>query len=182
MVKRGHVGVEFEQRHLVAGVRTAILEFKRYTRALGEHLDRSHEVNALVLHEEAEHVSAGAAAEAVVDLALLVDVERGGLLLVERAQRLVGGTGALQVEAGADDVNDVVSEADVFQRALGNDGGHRCGRPLRRSGGPSGLLFAEHGEKTLAVISRFAWRPVPRAWQDRAQRGEVDRVWGERSG
>ena len=54
--------------------------------ALGNHLQGLGEAEALHLHHEVEDVSAFAAAEALVDLQPLVDIERGGLFVVEGTQ------------------------------------------------------------------------------------------------
>ena len=53
----------------------------------GEDLDRLHEADVLGLAHEADRIALRMAAEAVVEALLVVDVERGGLFLVERARR-----------------------------------------------------------------------------------------------
>jgi hypothetical protein len=54
--------------------------------ALGQALERLGEGQVLALHEEREDVAARAAAEAVVELFVLIDGKGGGFLGVERAQ------------------------------------------------------------------------------------------------
>ena len=54
--------------------------------AVGEELDGLAEADVVDLLDEGDHVAALAAAEAVVEAAGRVDVERRGLLVVERAQ------------------------------------------------------------------------------------------------
>src|SRR5690606_20607197 len=49
-------------------------------------LHRLGKVQALEVHQEADGIAAGAAAEAVVELLVRADTERGGLLVVEGAE------------------------------------------------------------------------------------------------
>ena len=124
-----------EQRNLLVNLQQGILgrtaAFVRVrplqpdAGALGEHPRRRGKIHVLVLHHELEHVAARAAAEAVINLSLGVDVERGRLFLMERAKRLVRGTAALELEVCADDLDDVVRASDVFENVLGNDLGHK---------------------------------------------------------
>ena len=65
--------------------RRRLLVFERDAEALGKPLDRSREVEALRLPDEAEEVAALAAAEAVVQPLTRVDREARRPLLVERA-------------------------------------------------------------------------------------------------
>ena len=77
--------------------------------ALGQQLESFRKSEAVHFHNELEDVAAGAAAEAFVELARLVDVEGGGLLLMERAQAQVaaGGANAAQAHILADHFDDV---------------------------------------------------------------------------
>ena len=64
-------------------------------------------VQSVVLHDEANGIAAGTAAEAVVKLLVRVDRERGGFFLVEGAQPLVIAAGALQLHPGINDFYDI---------------------------------------------------------------------------
>jgi hypothetical protein len=73
--------------------------------------------------DEGEDVAALVAAEAMKDLAVGIDVETGGLFLVEGAERHEVRAGAFQGDEGADDIDDVIGGADLFE----------CGRSDQRA-------------------------------------------------
>jgi len=56
----------------------------------GQHIDGRHEINFFIVHHEAEHIPSGSAAEAVEDLAGIVDREGRGFFLMKGAVALVG--------------------------------------------------------------------------------------------
>src|SRR5690606_22049549 len=56
-----------------------------YAHAAAEPAQRVKETQPLGLHDEVEHVTLGLTAEAVVETAVTIDVERRCLLVVERA-------------------------------------------------------------------------------------------------
>ncbi len=86
LARRVPASAAFLARHVHAG-------------ALGQFLDRLGELQLVVVHDEAERVAAGAAAEAVVELLVRADGERGSLFLVERAAGAVVLAGFLQLDA-----------------------------------------------------------------------------------
>ncbi len=64
------------------------------------------------MHQEREDVAALVAPEAVVALAIGIDVERGGLLVVERAEADVVAARLLQRQVATDDLDNVDAVAD----------------------------------------------------------------------
>ena len=82
-------------------------------------LDRVRERQVVDLLHEVDHVAALAAAEAVVPAYRWTDVERGGALVVERAEPLQRtGAGRLERELLADHVLDPDGLADVVDVVL----------------------------------------------------------------
>lgn len=90
----------------------------------GQFLDGLGEVQIVVVHDEAQGVAAGAAAEAVVELLVGADREGGGFLLVERAAGGVVLAGFFQLDARTHHVDDVEAVDQVVNEALGNQPGH----------------------------------------------------------
>jgi folate-binding Fe-S cluster repair protein YgfZ len=88
--------------------------------ALGQTTNGRAEVHALVFHDKFEDAAAGTAAEAVVSLLLRADMERGGFLAVEGAERPPTGAGAFEREIAADDLDDVAGGCDALNAFLGN--------------------------------------------------------------
>src|ERR1035437_4943477 len=99
-------------RLLLAGI---LLEFQRYLRPVGQPPYRLGEVYVLEFLDEAEHVPALVAAEAMENLAVGIDVEAGGLLFVKRAERDEIGPGALERHVRPDHIHDVAGSADLFE-------------------------------------------------------------------
>ena len=93
--------------------------------ALGQFLDRLGKFQLIVVHDEAEGIAAGAAAEAVVELLVRADGERGGLFLVERAAGAVVLAGLLQLDARAHHIDDVGAVEQVIDEGLRDQAGHR---------------------------------------------------------
>ena len=91
---------------------------------VGEQLDRLGEAKPLLLFDELDHVAADPAAEAVVELLLGVDRERGRALLVEGAEPDPAGALAAQVGVGGDDLDDVGGLLEAIE-ALGRDQRHQ---------------------------------------------------------
>src|SRR5690606_38879361 len=96
----GEQRVERRVDGLARGAAAAAV-FARYVHAgaFGQFLDGLGEVQTVVVHDEAEGIAAGATAEAVVELLVRADAERGGLFLVERAAGRVVLAGFLQLDA-----------------------------------------------------------------------------------
>ncbi len=88
--------------------------------AVGEHLDRIGEAETLFLLDELDHVAADTTAEAVVELFLRVDRERGRALVVEGAEADHPGARAAQVGVGRDHLDDVGGLLDPFQALRGD--------------------------------------------------------------
>jgi hypothetical protein len=87
--------------------RAALLVTQRYPGPARQPLDRLGEAEVVGLHDEVDDVATHAAAEAVEVAARRADVERWGLLLVERAQPLQRApTGVAQAHLGTDHVGD----------------------------------------------------------------------------
>ena len=79
---------------------------------------RGREVHVLVIHHEAEHRSARAAAEAFENLPVRIHVERRRALVVKRAQRLERPAHPAQGEIPADHLHDVVRGGDLLDDFL----------------------------------------------------------------
>ncbi len=92
--------------------------------AVGEQLDRLGEAHPLLLLDELDHVAADPAAEAVVELLLRLDRERGRALVVEGTEAGPAGALAAQIGVGGDHLDDVGGLLDPFQ-ALRRDQRHQ---------------------------------------------------------
>ncbi|MNN50659.1 hypothetical protein D3C81_1652550 [compost metagenome] len=103
---------------------TAVLVRHLEAGALGQLLDRLGKLQVVVVHDEAEGVAAGAAAEAVVELLVRADAERGGLFVVERAAGAVVLAGLLQLDARTHHLDDVGAVEQVVDEALRDQAGH----------------------------------------------------------
>ena len=91
---------------------------QRDAELLREHPDRVLEADLLVQLEELEDVAADAAAEAVEESLVRVDVKRRRLLPVKRTEPLVGRAGALQRDVLLHDLHDVRLQAQVVDELL----------------------------------------------------------------
>src|SRR5690606_18992450 len=121
-------------RSLVAGDVAALLVAELDARCPRQVLDGFDEAQVFDLLDEGDDVAAFPAAEAVPEVACGGDVERGGLLVVERAQAFEGAAaGVAQLEVFADHVGDrgtLPYQCDVFIFDSTGHGsqGIRCGR------------------------------------------------------
>ena len=105
-------------------LRVLVLGLELDSKAVGERLERSREVEPLGLHHEREHVARGLAAEAVVDLLDRVDAERRGPLVVERAASdVLARAGAAQLGVVGDHRDHVDRVADAISR-VGGESAH----------------------------------------------------------
>ncbi len=95
-----------------------MLPLQLYAVALGEQLDRLLEREALGRLDEPDRIARLATAEAVVELVLGVDRERGCALVVEGAEAGIARAHAPQVRAGADELQDVDGLLDALDRVL----------------------------------------------------------------
>ncbi len=104
---------------------------------VGQPLDGFDEVELLVFGHEGEDVAAFATAEAVVRSATGTDLERGGLLVVKRAEPLeVVAAGPLECDIFADDLVDPVGVAHPLSVRIRDPSRHGwsvCPREARRS-------------------------------------------------
>src|SRR5215203_3147004 len=90
--------------------------------AIGQQLDRLREVEAVFLLDELDHVAADPAAEAVVELFLPLDGERGRALVVEGTEADVTRPLAAQVGVGGDHLDDVRGLLDPVDALVGDQG------------------------------------------------------------
>ena len=95
-------------RLLFAG---GLVEFEGNFGAFGQPADGVHEPDVFVFLDEGEHVAALVAAEAVENLFMRIDVEAGGLFLVERAEGGEVRAGFFQRQIRPDDVHNVAGGA-----------------------------------------------------------------------
>ena len=89
-----------------------------------ERLDRSHELQPVVLHQERQRRAGRATTEAVIELLFRIDAERRGLFVVKRTQRLKVAAGLAQRHARVDHVDDVDPRQQIVDERLGNPAGH----------------------------------------------------------
>ena len=131
-VVQGRAVQQFIQALAGGPGRTAAGHFQAV--AVGQRLDCGGEVEAVVLHQEAQGAAVGAASEAVKEALGGADGERRGLFVVERAQSLVLAAGALQLDAFADDLRDVGAIEEIVDELSRNRPRHKpeyC--PIRRA-------------------------------------------------
>ena len=100
------------------------LDGERHASAFGQQAHGVHEPEAVLLHQELEHIAMLAAAETMVALAGGVDVEGGGLLLVERTAGLEGTAHAPERDPGVNEADNVGSGANLLQDTVCDALGH----------------------------------------------------------
>ena len=88
------------------------------TGTLGQILDRIHEGQPVVVHQETDGGALGAAAEAVIELFARRDRERGRTLVVERAARRVILALFLQRQACADNFDQIDARQQVVDEGF----------------------------------------------------------------
>ena len=101
-----------------------LLVLQRHPEALGQELDRLREVELLGLADEADHVAARPAAEAVVELVGRVHGEARRPLVVERAEPGEARAGLAQLRSGLHDL-DHVGRLDGLANRCVLDPGHQ---------------------------------------------------------
>ena len=143
--------------------------------ALGEPADGLHIAQVLVLHQEADGITALAAAEALVDAQRGVHVEAGRLLVVEGAQRQEARPLALEVHELA---HDLLHAGGVLDELDGSGIDHgTCCEGTGCAAGAGGLLM-----NALVHVSNV-WiacsQPVNSLLADRGKRvdGSWDQSW-----
>ena len=102
-------------------------------RALREIRHGVDELHLLVLHEKADHRAMRAAAEAVIELLVGADPERGRFLVVEGAAGLEFAPRFLQRNPRADDLDDIRARDDLVDERLWNAAGHGPAAVNRRA-------------------------------------------------
>lgn len=90
---------------LIAATRLVVLEWN--SGPFGQHRPRLEEVDLFPQLNELEDVAADPAPEALKDLLILVNGERGGLFLVERTQALEVRSGSAQRNVTTDNIDDI---------------------------------------------------------------------------
>ena len=127
-----------------AGAARVLVARHLHAGTLGQLIDRIEELEAVVVHQEADRGAVRAAAEAVIELLGGRDRERGRALVMERAARGVFLALSLQRHAAAHHLDDVGAGQQVVDESVG-DTGHgqqgraRC-RTTRRNRGRSPCL------------------------------------------
>ncbi len=125
---------------LLGGARLGIAWYF-HAHALGQLIDRVEELQAVVVHQEADRGAVRAAAEAVVELLGGRDRERGRTLVMERAARRIFLALALQRHAAAHHFDNVGAGQQVVDECVGDTGhgqqqGARPATATHGSGGP----------------------------------------------
>src|SRR5690606_3279118 len=90
----------------------------------GQCFNRLWKVDTVVIHDEADGVAAGTAAEAVEKLFVRADAERGGLFVVKWAARGVVAATFAQRYAAVDNLDDIDPFEQVIDEGLRNATGH----------------------------------------------------------
>ena len=117
---------------------------------VGEVLDRSDEVDVVVLLHEREHVARLVAAEAAVAPGLLADVERRGALGMERAQADPVAAGALELHVLADHIDDRHGRADPLDVVV-------CDRHARNLNPAGEDRLTAHERSDEGHCSKASW-------------------------
>ena len=89
-----------------------------------------------MLDQERERVAALAAAEAVEDPAVGIDLERRRLLVVEGTEALEAAAGLLERDVPADELDEVGAIADRLERLFGDPAHARRALPSGSRGRP----------------------------------------------
>ncbi|RMR43443.1 hypothetical protein ALP91_200137 [Pseudomonas savastanoi pv. glycinea] len=152
----------------LAGLLAFYALFARHFHAccFGEVFDSLGEIQIVVIHDEAERVAASAATEAVIELFVRADAERGCFLFVERAAGGVVLPGFLELHARTDYIDNVGAVQKVVDKALGNQPGHgvliiqawckSIGRLYERSVSLSAVFFEDVGNQRARLCIRWA--------------------------
>ena len=124
VVKLGGVPVQVQEPLAAAGgLPVAVLLRDLHPGPAGQEAHSVRKGEVLLLHDEVDDAAALLAAEAVVDLLVLQDMEGGGLLIVEGAAAPQAPALGDQVDIGAHHVDDVVPGDELVHEALGKGHG-----------------------------------------------------------
>lgn len=99
---------------------TAFFSRDFHAGGFGQFFDSLGEVQVVMVHDEAEGVTASAAAKAVIELLVRADAERRGFFFVEGAAGGVVLASFLHLHARADDIDDIGTVQKVVNKALGD--------------------------------------------------------------
>ena len=119
----GDLLVDFEKAvfdELLLLVLRILFELERDASAFGEALDRFHEIERFVFADERENVPAFMAAVAMESLFAGIDVETGRAFAMKRAESGEAGAGALERDHRGNDIEDVISSANLFKSCWGD--------------------------------------------------------------
>ena len=94
----------------------------------GELFDGVGEFESVVLHDKADGVAVGATAEAVVELLLLTDGERGAFFVMKRTASLIVLAGLLQPHPRVDQLDDIGAYEQIIDKGLWDPACHN--RPV----------------------------------------------------
>ena len=104
-----------------------------------------------MLHEETDGGTAGAAAEAVIELLIGIDVERRGLLAMKGTQGLVAATNLPERQVGVDHLDDVHPRQQLVDEGFGDTPGRH--------------LDSSRGEYR-GVVNRYRCTAARKQWAD----------------
>src|SRR5690606_2829636 len=113
-------------------------------------------VQSLEIHQEADGIAAGAAAETVIELLVRADAERGGLLVVEGAEGRIVLAGLLQLDPRADHLDHIGASKKIVNETLRDQPGHACCLANVEEQGRDDSMPNKHGNP---AASRSTGRP-----------------------
>ena len=114
---------------------TAGLAGNGHAGTAGQTIHRLREFQVFVFHHERQRIAARATAEAIVELFVGVDAERGAALLVEGAAGGVILARLFQFDTPVYHLDDIDAVQQVIQKSLGYPSGHWCFSWWRGVGG-----------------------------------------------
>ena len=112
--------VDFEQLALVRAFSVTVFKIQLHADAVGQHLQSDHEIDLLIFLNKTDHIAAGVAAEAVIDLPVGTHRKRRGFLFVKRAERLKARPGILERKVRTDYIRNIVARPDFINGFSGN--------------------------------------------------------------
>src|SRR5262249_6462695 len=140
-------------------LRTALFELEGDFCPVCQPLQRLRKINALILHDEREHVAPLLAAKAFEDLQMRINTETGRLLLVKRTQRGEIRPCPLQRQIRSNDIHDIARRPNLFPSRVRNQ--HSPSSSTRFS--ITQLRFIRSSRSATAPCSHTAYRIVLKA-------------------
>ncbi len=157
------------ERAFLAGGAAALLVFEGDLETLGEGLDGLDKAEALGLADESDEVPGFAAAKALVDAHVGVDVERRGFFAVEGAEAFVAWAGLFKGDDPANDIDDADAGAQIadtggFKEGHGQARGARglSGKIVLKAKRESGT--ARGGLLARAMLCQPTHRSAKQSW------------------